>query len=244
MDCCCVWRKKVANIEQDQELTQHDRLDTIKESLGEKGMPKFDPPIPKNHKELLVQNLISNNGGSSRPSKNSAVELQFSGWLCEDGDIWRSVTLPFRKLRLPTLRDYSSTISFKQFSKNISYELDRSTSSDRSRKLSSHLGSSICFSPFLHNGTLKIGTFNDNSMYYTHKSTVYGKCIGHVENCKVTLGEGEIIEGLEKIILEMSVGDEVIAFIPYHLAYGEQGRDQLIPPKANLVVQVLLQKIL
>jgi len=60
----------------------------------------------------------------------------------------------------------------------------------------------------------------------------------------VQLGAGEIIDGLETIILSMSVGEEVIAFIPSRLAFGEAGLSNLVPPKADLVAQVTLQCIL
>merc|ERR1712059_234544 len=63
-------------------------LETIEESMNEKNMPQFNPPIPKNHKELVIQWLIYNEG--TKPNKNSIVELLYSGWICEEGQLWCS----------------------------------------------------------------------------------------------------------------------------------------------------------
>lgn len=72
----------------------------------------------------------------------------------------------------------------------------------------------------------------------------YDNCYNHNESWEVQLGAGEIVNGLEKIILEMSVRDEVIAFIPSHLAYNNEGSGKQLLPAADLVVQVNLRGIL
>lgn len=56
------------------------------------------------------------------------------------------------------------------------------------------------------------------------------------------LGRGRVIQGWEKGILGMKVGEKRRLNVPYHLAYGEKGR-MPIPPKSDLVFDVLLEKI-
>ena len=52
-----------------------------------------------------------------------------------------------------------------------------------------------------------------------------------------TLGKGMVIRGWEEGIAKLRVGDKARLWIPYDLAYGEQGRGP-IPPAANLIFDV------
>jgi len=264
MGCFCTWRME----DEDDEQRFRDRtLDTIHESLGEKGMPKFTPPVPRNHNELFVQNLVSGKGKTLKPTNNSTVELQFSGWVCEEGDLWRPTSdlVSYQRLRTPLLsagkdsadpslfRDSMTRLELlkKRPSKNRS-DLDYervyvSSVSDLGKASSAYLQSSTPASPPSPSVTQLKPSFpnhDSHSISYTTKSTIYGKCFDHTESWEVTLGAGEIVEGLEMVILNMAVGDEVIAFIPSHLAHGEQGLGKVIPPRADLIVQVILQKIM
>jgi len=254
--------------DEDEEQSYNDSLDTIEESLGEKGMPKFTPPVPINHKELWVQNLDSSKENTSNPTINSTVELQYSGWVSEEGELWRSTNdlANYLRLKTPLLvngKDSSdpasafqdsmtrSEMPWCQFFRNRSdpdtervYVSRKSIKSEGGKALSERFGTSApCTPPSPSTDQLKPGLLNQDSMSYTAKSTLYGKCFDHTESWDVTLGAGEIVEGLEMVILNMSEGDEVIAFIPSHLAYGEQGLGQMIPPGADLIVQVSLLTI-
>jgi len=242
------------------------RLYPIDETLGEKGMPKFTPPVPRNHNELFVQNLVSRTDKTLKPTKNSTVELQFCGWVSEEGDLWRPTSdlSSYQQLRTVLLvsgKDSTypssavgesrkcSEIVKPRFSKNRT-DLDRESvygaGVTELGKAFSTFETSASVTPRASTGQLKPIFLNQDSYStsYTAKSSIYGKCVDYTESWEVTLGAGEIVEGLELVILNMSVGDEVIAFIPSRLAHGEEGLGRVFPPRADLIVQVHLQKII
>ena len=51
----------------------------------------------------------------------------------------------------------------------------------------------------------------------------------------------KVIKGLDYGMLEMRVGEQVRFIIPYKLAYGEQGREPVIPAKSDLIFDVFLK---
>lgn len=54
---------------------------------------------------------------------------------------------------------------------------------------------------------------------------------------EIVLGRGMVIRGWEEGLKQLSVGDKARLWIPYRLAYGEQGRGP-IPPRADLIFDV------
>ena len=59
----------------------------------------------------------------------------------------------------------------------------------------------------------------------------------------VKLGEGQIIKALEEGLELMHKGEKVEFYIPYNLAYGEQGHPPVIPPKADLIFDIELLNV-
>jgi peptidylprolyl isomerase len=55
--------------------------------------------------------------------------------------------------------------------------------------------------------------------------------------------EARLVPGFREGLLQMSVGDKVILYIPSHLAFGEQGIRDVIPPKADLIFELELVDI-
>jgi FKBP-type peptidyl-prolyl cis-trans isomerase FklB len=52
-----------------------------------------------------------------------------------------------------------------------------------------------------------------------------------------TLSPHQVFKGWAEVILLMSEGDKWIAYIPYDLAYGEQGKGE-VPPFSPIVLEV------
>lgn len=57
---------------------------------------------------------------------------------------------------------------------------------------------------------------------------------------KFVLGVGQVIQGWDKGVLGMKVGEKRRLFIPAQLAYGSRGAGNLIPPHAALIFDVEL----
>ncbi|KAH7341016.1 FK506-binding protein 1 [Rhizoctonia solani] len=54
------------------------------------------------------------------------------------------------------------------------------------------------------------------------------------------IGVGQVIKGWDEAIPELCVGDRAILTIPPHMAYGERGFSNLIPPNSPLIFDVEL----
>ncbi|WP_298529006.1 peptidylprolyl isomerase [uncultured Christiangramia sp.] len=65
----------------------------------------------------------------------------------------------------------------------------------------------------------------DQAMGYQPMDVVYGP-------------DAPMIPGFKEAIQQMQVGDEVVAFIPSHLGYGERGYGRAIPPNSDLVFKI------
>jgi FK506-binding protein 14 len=63
------------------------------------------------------------------------------------------------------------------------------------------------------------------------------------EPFKFQLGTGQVIRGWDQGLLDMCVGEKRTLTIPSHLAYGDEGAGEKIPPKATLKFEVECLKI-
>ena len=57
------------------------------------------------------------------------------------------------------------------------------------------------------------------------------------------VGTGRVIKGWDEALLDMQKGEKRLLMIPHDLAYGDQGRPPVIPPKATLIFDVELVDI-
>ena len=57
------------------------------------------------------------------------------------------------------------------------------------------------------------------------------------------LGKGQVISGWDQGFRRLNAGSKATLFIPYHMAYGENGRPPTIPAKSDLVFYVELEDV-
>ncbi len=67
--------------------------------------------------------------------------------------------------------------------------------------------------------------------------TMFDSSLEREEPIEIILGRGMVIKGWEEGLAQLRVGDKARLYIPYDMAYGEQGRGP-IPPKADLIFDV------
>ncbi len=75
---------------------------------------------------------------------------------------------------------------------------------------------------------------------YLADGKMFDSSVERGEPIEFQLGQGMVIPGWEEGIALMNVGDKLRLVIPYYLAYGEQGREPIIPAKADLTFDVEL----
>jgi len=72
---------------------------------------------------------------------------------------------------------------------------------------------------------------------------MFDNSFGRGEDIEFNAGQGMMIKGWDDAMLELNEGDKAIIFIPYALAYGENGKPPVIPAKANLAFYIEVNKV-
>ncbi len=78
---------------------------------------------------------------------------------------------------------------------------------------------------------------------YLADGKMFDSSVERGEPIEFPLGQGRVIQGWDEGIALMNVGDKLRLVIPYLLAYGEQGRQPIIPAKADLTFDVELIEV-
>lgn len=62
----------------------------------------------------------------------------------------------------------------------------------------------------------------------------------HEEPIAICIGEGELLEGVDKGLEGMGIGDSRRLIVPSKLAFGERGVPSRVPPNATLFIEVTI----
>ncbi len=90
-------------------------------------------------------------------------------------------------------------------------------------------------------GEVKSKNGDSLSMHYTgflEDGTKFDSSVDRGQPFNFNIGAGMVIEGWEKGLLDMKVGEKRKLTIPSTMAYGEQGAGGVIPPNATLIFEV------
>jgi FKBP-type peptidyl-prolyl cis-trans isomerase len=79
---------------------------------------------------------------------------------------------------------------------------------------------------------------------YLQDSTMFDSSYLRTESFRTRIGLGQVIRGLDEVLLDMQPGERRTAIIPSNLAYGTDGAAGVIPPDADLRFDIELIAII
>lgn len=78
---------------------------------------------------------------------------------------------------------------------------------------------------------------------YFADGKLFDSSVERGDSIMLIVGKGMVIRGWDEGLLLMKKGEKARLIIPYFLAYGEEGRMPVIPPKADLIFDVYLKNV-
>ncbi|HOY56324.1 MAG TPA: FKBP-type peptidyl-prolyl cis-trans isomerase [bacterium] len=96
------------------------------------------------------------------------------------------------------------------------------------------------------NGAQKVQPGDTITVHYVGtltNGTKFDSSVDRGQPFQVVIGVGQVIQGWDKGIVGMQVGEKRKLFIPADLAYGAQGAGNAIPPNSALIFEVELISI-
>ncbi len=87
----------------------------------------------------------------------------------------------------------------------------------------------------------KVKQGQDVRVHYTGRfidGTVFDSSLERGDPISFAVGQGQVIPGWDEGIMLMNVGGKARLIIPSHIAYGEQGAGNIIPPFSTLIFDV------
>ena len=78
---------------------------------------------------------------------------------------------------------------------------------------------------------------------YLPNSTMWDSSRKRGVPLRFRLGVGQVIDGLDKGIMELSIGERVRLTIPSEMAYGSRGFPGLVPPDTDVIFDLELLEV-
>lgn len=136
----------------------------------------------------------------------------------------------------------STDIKLQKYNKEITQRGDSAIASFISKQTENFIRTKSGIWYYIEKQTGLQHVYTDSIITFSYKSfTLEGTPVSQEENRKIKFGKKEIITGLEEGLKLMKKGESARFIIPWYLAYGAQGTDE-IQPYTSMIFEVEVHK--